>query len=641
MPNFKRFLSGIMALVITLSMFSCLGMVVANADYISGTVYGPLDGDTAVGNNKNGATVTTWRGKRNGETDWIQSLDKDGFETFNDTFQDYNNGFGVKSMKTLKDEYGENKFVYYAIEIYEKDSNGNFVLTDHKVKYGQDLLIKVYAKSNVYLITGTLDTLFTRKFFNINGKMAESPYYDPTRATITGDTLNNNGYPTSYSVAANNNNPLITRFKANRLSILGACGSKNANMVTTRTGLTQDFLNKYDSFKLSLFPDTSDTSITDSSSDLPVAEYTINVRTTAEDSNREKGSEATETVKVTNIGDIGDIGIDFHNSSDYATINTGTSMSVVLNKDDAANTKKKTTAAGVITDTRDMNHTFRLYGNEVNFYDADGTTVIKENEYDNGSTEADALTVKSSDIPSNPSKTGCEFKGWDLATATTDEEGNTVYKGDGVVDTVVSNADKDYYYVAVYEESTTPVTTYNITYKFNDGEKVSDINSQDLEAGAGIALPSIETTVPTGKQIVWTYTKAEDGSDIGTITTMPEYNVVATASFEYIDYTLTFKQDGAADVVQTYHYNDTITNIPALEQAAGSTKSWTYAKEDGTALGAITTMPACNVVQLLTLPSAHTISPSYASRIQTKAILYQIRLMAPNILFPHLRLTAA
>ena len=615
MPNFKRFLSGIMALVMTLSMFSCLDSVVANADYISGTVYGPLSGDTAVGKNKSGNVVTNWRGKRNGEKDWIQSLDKDEFEKYNDTYQDYNNGFGVKSYKELSEqEYIDKNFVYLAVAVYEEGSDGKYTLTDHKVKYGQKLLIKYYMKSNVWIKVMGSDLLFTRSFFNVNGEMAKNPYYDTTVGGSLTDTLNNRGYIASYDIKSqcNVNDPYGEAISEGTCTLTANPVVKNNKITTKSTGLSSEFLYKYDYIRLTTLRASTEDYITGTlcNTDENFLEYTINVRTTAEDSNRVKNSTATETVKVTNIGDIGEIGEDFHFDKDYDS-NTcqGNYVYVLLNATDDKSIAKLTFNSGVILDTRDMNHTFRLYGNEVNFYDADGTTRIKANEYDNGSTEADALTVKTSDIPSAPPKTGYEFKGWDLATATTDEKGNTVYKGDGVVDTVVSKADKDYYYVAVYEESTTPVTKYNITYKFNDGEKVSNIKSEDLEAGAGIALPSIETTVPTGKQIVWTYTKAEDGSDIGTITTMPEYNVVATASFEYIDYTLTFKQDGAADVVQTYHYNDTITNIPTLEQAAGSTKSWTYAKEDGTALGAITTMPACNVVATVnTTVSTHNIS---------------------------------
>ena len=608
MPNFKRFLSGIMALVITLSMFSCLDSVVANADYYSHTVYGSMTGDTDTGKDRKGNDVTTWRGLRNGTGDWGNNFgDNNGdtkakFETFNDTYQNYKsttNKFGIKTKKDLDTEYGEKKYVYLGLEIYEKDADGKLVLTDHKVKYGQELTLKIYMKSNVYLSNGTIAFTATRTFFDLNGANSGNAYYNTgstyTKNLNSNDTLNNCGYISNLDIKENNlvnTNNSIYQSGATYKVTANPCGTTwSSKYSDSNTGLGTYALQNWDVIAFSMNTVATKDRVAMTSDEYLFSEV-IKIRDAKEPSKKSSATDTSySTQKVLSVGDIGDIGMDFRTSTEYKSTAAHTSIYVSISASEIGAITYKNS---VITDTRDMNHTFRLYGTEYKYVNDDGSEITTQ-EY-----EPDAAVTAPTDTPTSSKGSSYTFLGWDY-------NGDGKYDSTDVAPTVAGETDVTV--TAIYEESTTPVTTYNITYKFNDGEKVNDIKSDDLEAGAGIALPSIETTVPTGKQIVWTYTKAEDSSDIGTITTMPEYNVVATASFEYIDYTLTFKQDGAADVVQTYHYNDTITNIPALEQAAGSTKSWTYAKEDGTALGAITTMPACNVVATVsTTVSTHNIS---------------------------------
>ena len=614
MPNFKRFLSGIMALVITLSMFSCLSTVVANADYISGTVYGPLSGDTGV-TNKSGADVTTWRGLRNGTGDWGNNFgDNNGdtkanFEAFNDTYQNYNsttNKFGIKSKKALDTEYSGKYYIYVGLEVYEKDADGNLVLTDHKVKYGQELTLKFYIKSNVYMCCSTVAFTSTRTFFDLNGpdrivgddvKIGSGQtYYSTSRAKnlAANDTLNNEGYLADAQPTSINTSHSLYENKGEYTITTNPCANSKIKYNNNNTGLDTYALYNWDYMAINITMDSNADKTVPMTSDEYFLTQVIKVREAKEPSKKSSATDTSySTQKVLSVGDIGDIGMDFRTSSDYKNGTAHTNFSITTSKESPRN-MVDAYKSNVITDTRDMNHTFRLYGTEYKYVNDDGSEITTQ-EY-----EPDAAVTAPTDTPISSKGSSYTFLGWDY-------NGDGKYDSTDVAPTVAGETDVTV--TAIYEESTTPVTKYNITYKFNDGEKVSNIKSDDLEAGAGIALPSIETTVPTGKQIVWTYTKAEDGSDIGTITTMPEYNVVATASFEYIDYTLTFKQDGAADVVQTYHYNDTITNIPTLEQAAGSTKSWTYAKEDGTSLGAITTMPACNVVATVnTTVSTHNIS---------------------------------
>ncbi len=591
MPNLKRFLSGIMALVITLSMFSCLSTVVANADYISGTVYGPMTGDSNTLKNKSGNDVSTWRGKRNGQSDWIESLSKEGFEAFNDTYQNYKKGFGIKSKTDLDKEYSGKKYLYLGIEVYEKNADGELELTDHKVKYGQELTIKYYIKSNVFIDNCQIPIEATRTFFDVNGTFSSLAYYKSTvKGLKTGDTLNNSGYANSKKpVDTNSDNSIVSIEDAGVIITMNCkpCAANQTWFKDSVTALGTYALENWDYVTAAVEVDSAfyEKGVP-ATSDEFLCSWVIKVRNAKEPSSKASANDtAYSTQQVVSVGSIGDLGFDFHISGDYGLARGAAQMNVTLNEEDnraALSYSTYTSDANVITDTRDMNHTFRLYGTEYKYVNDDGSEITTQ-EY-----EPDAAVTAPTDTPTSSKGSSYTFLGWD-------------YNGDGKYDAATDTAptvagETDVTVTAIYEESTTPVTKYNITYRFNDGEKVSDITSDSLEAGAGIALPSIETAVPTGKQIVWTYTKAEDGSDIGTITTMPEYNVVATASFEYINYTLTFKQDGKDDVVQTYHYNDTITNIPTLEQAVGSTKSWTYAKEDGTALGAITTMPACNVV---------------------------------------------
>ena len=604
MPNFKRFLSGIMALVLTLSMFSCLGTVVANADYNPNNVYGPMSGDTGTGSlikkdyyNSDGQLITgeeanTWRGLRSGAGDWGKDLNKTQFETFNDTYQDYNNGFGVKKYTDLTTEYGTDQgFVYTAIEVYEEDDDGNLTLTDHKVKYGQNLTIKFYIKSNKYIGSGVFDTQFTRKFFDINGDMdlasgydtpVHNAYYDSAYGEKTGDTLNNNGYVEQYQLTYNSSNNISVAMgnTSGTFAITGApCAVKvfygdSYNSMSATAA-------KYDYLRFVGSPGTKQTKCVLGSQDTYVAQYTIKVRDEYEPS--KKSIDATDnftgdgivneydTIKSMKIGTIGEIGTDFHYSCDYYKNN-----SYYFYVADKRNSNPSITGEtyltytkNVILDTRDMNHTFRLYGTEYTYVNDDGSTVVTSQEY-----EPDAAVTAPTETPKSTVDSSKKFLGWD-------------YNGDGKYDaatdvppTTAGSEDKTV--TAIYGEAGGETETkYTITW-------VDGTTSTPVEYAEGDTVEIPTLTAPTGYTAKWVYSTAlTDG------TKMPATAVTATATYTAIDYTITFTLDGEklADYSKTYHYGDTVT-IPTIEDKEGcTTPTWSYdvALIDGTK------MPASNV----------------------------------------------
>ena len=607
MPNFKRFLSGIMALVITLSMFSCLGAVVANAedatyDYYGTNgkqvVYGPMVGDKSLTLDDGKTNVSTWRGLRNGADDWCKALNKSEFETFNDTYQNYKKGFGVKSYAKLAEEYGDKMFVYTAIAIYETDDDGEtWYLTDHKVKYGQTLQIRQYIKSNVFICNASIDTVFTRAFFDVNsdydftnikGKKYHAAYCDSELAKKTGDTLNNAGYAALYDISEDTDpeyieepeesNDLGTAFGSGEIKLTASPSA--TSVFFNQAHVSSSMLptsNKFDYVLIYGLLKATQTTAISAKSDLAVYQYQVNVRSTEEASNRSgpittkaEATAAYDTIKTMNIGAIGEVGVDFHYSREYYSDSPYTFDIVTDDTSNRFNNRHTAYEYNVITDTRDMNHTFRLYGNEVKFYDADGKTLMGEKEYDYSDDSVD-LTVTVSDIVKSTDKAGYEFKGWDLATATTDDSGNTIYKGDGVADTVNGTADDDYTYVAIYDKSASAVT-YKVNYIYNG----NNIGSEELEAGAALTLPTDKLTVITGKKIVWTYVNADTSETIDAVTAMPAHNLTVTATLEDIKYTITYPEGYEA---QTYTYGQTVTPHEITQDETGVIKSWTFSPE--------------------------------------------------------------
>ena len=627
MPNFKRFLSGIMALVLTLSMFSCLGTVVANADYYgtsgSQTVYGPMSGDTGPlirkdYTNSDGQLITgeeanTWRGLRAGASDWCKEMTREEFETFNSKYQDYANGFGIKTYVDLNNYYKASnaKFLYIGLEIYEEDANGNLVLTDHKVKYGQKLTVKYYLKSNVYVCNYTQDTNFTRTFFDINADMdlskgLHTAYYDTAKGAKTGDNLNNTGYFSQKAVQRDNTSKIGREMlddDGKEIGEITITGNPCATIFQYNDEYTSmnSTSNKFDLIRI-LFdvPVNATTGIKSSGtySNTAVFSYTIKVRDQLEASKKakeyttldvlldENGNEMEDEetgdpiyesiednlkydkAQATHVGDIGEIGTDFHYSVNYNDENVFNKFYITTTSVDKGNAVPAN-SNNVILDTRDMNHTFRLYGTEYTYVNDDGSTVVTSQEY-----EPDAAVTAPTETPKSTVDSSLKFLGWD-------------YNGDGKYDaatdvppTTAGSEDKTV--TAIYGEAGGETETkYTITW-------VDGTTSTPVEYAEGDTVEIPTLTAPTGYTAKWVYSTAlTDG------TKMPATAVTATATYTAIDYTITFTLDGEklADYSKTYHYGDTVT-IPTIEDKEGcTTPTWSYdvALIDGTK------MPASNV----------------------------------------------
>ena len=137
MTNAKRFLSAAMALVMALTMFSCLGAV-AGASY------------------------------EHASNNWDRQF------SASETYE-------IKDYADLAAIYGDTNevstksWIYLASEFLEKDPNGTieidnetWSLTDHYVEPGQELYVRYYIKSNCGGGLFQIQSLYSRSFFDVN-----------------------------------------------------------------------------------------------------------------------------------------------------------------------------------------------------------------------------------------------------------------------------------------------------------------------------------------------------------------------------------------------------------------------------------------------------------------------------------------
>ena len=512
MSNFKRVLSAFMAVLMVLGMFSCL-------------------------------TTVSFAGSAEGYIHDANNWDK----TYTDYTASQNNN--VKSYAELLNEYGSDPFIYYAVQVFEKadastpgafEAEGSYwVDTDHKVQPDDELLVRYYLKSSVYVADIYSFTFFSRKFFDIdnnpNKKYTSSKDYAVTNKYVA-DGLYNDGYrsaiPLSTSPIINQDGPLVTNLPDgctvnDSLLIYQRASAFKANLRTERTVNTYNGLSVTDSYSWDTFilywlydyPITVD--LPDQlgvlfDSDEYWGQNVIKVRSTSEPYKGTAG-----TVNYVEDGAVGYIGME--EAYDGGKVGTATHLINITTGPDASISQSVKAQSGVNCTvlTADTNHIFVIAddsapqaGNSVNFYD--GTTQLTNLTIANQTGTVDISSVTTS-------KAGFNFLGW------ADSNGNAVTSVDA------SQGDVNVYAI------------WGITATFTANGATYD--TQNVQVGANITAPATSPTQAGAVFAGW-YDSADATQ------TIVNFPVVASTAVNYVakfsqQYTITFMDRGSSVGSQT------------------------------------------------------------------------------------------
>lgn len=516
MTNAKRFLSAVMALVMVLTMFSCLG-VVAGASYDHGS---------------NG-TSTNWdRAFNPNETYEIKDYD-DLAAIYGDTSDAY-----------------DSSWLYVATEVYEEDPNGDvqlddgttWSLTDHYVQPGQELYIRYFLKSNCAIGVFGIHALMTRSFFDVNACTDATPAYSATAKP--NDGFNNTKYATSKLLGQglageiNQNNVLAGDQGSGLKFATQTCGATAMNGVyTTRLGYSQDWRNQFDIMQ-SNYTIPANYYTVPLTSDEYLFAYRIKVRTTAEPVNG-----GPNTVNPVPDDTVGYFGIDentsrlkHQNAYIYFGLGAqpnGSSQSAPSFELTSAGNRPAITYDTFLTE--DFNHTFKIGTPGAQPLDHTATF------YD-GQTELTSLAITGSGsvtLPAAPTApTGKVFGGW--------SDGTTTY-GAGASYTLSA----DVAFTAVWNDA-----YYDV--KFYDGSTEYSSLAQNVAYGTSINLPAAQTK--SGFRF--------DGWMLG----QTKYNAGAAYTVtDNADFTAAWNQLYTATFVDD---SSGATLAPAAEYAAGETVSF-------------------------------------------------------------------
>ncbi|MBQ6467922.1 MAG: InlB B-repeat-containing protein [Clostridia bacterium] len=552
MSNFKRFLSAVMAFVMAFGMLTCLGSVVASAAISPPTVV-----DYSF-KNKNQVTDVFYRGYRNGSDDW-QAVTAANFDVYNAAYQNYNDGFGIKSYEDLCDEYGDDPFIYYGIEVLESDGE----LTDHYVEPGDELTLRAYCKSNVYITGFNAVIMGSRRFFDFNGPTYTAKGFWSSSLDKQGDGLNNTGY-TAMAMKApdaiNDLNPMITDDVTGgddpetTIEISPKTISQHSGMTVGKTGLDASLLNSLDYYLATVsIGNIGRYEGLYAQTDEWLFDWIITVRTESEPYQKPKANASASSYGRVNPFDtdsdgvndylIGDLGIDINSCSNVTNGQRAQAFNCVLDADTDAADEDNSYNLGVVVDMTGCDHVFKL-GEAPSgpivvphtvTYTVDGETYATQSY-------AEGATITA---PAEPTKEGYTFVGW--------SDGTNTYTSAQV--SAMTMGSSNLSFTAVFQENA-PVT-HTVTWVFNNG--TSPV-TETLAVGSSITPPAAPEK--TGYEFIgWDNIPA----------TMPSQDITITAQWEAIDYTVTFNPDnGEAATVQTYNYGDAIT-APAAPVKTGYT----------------------------------------------------------------------
>ncbi len=545
MTKAKRFLSAVMAVVMVMTMLSCLG-VVASA-YVH---------DIASAGSK-WATETTPGGPG-----------------------------AAMSYEDLADLYGDvddnvdNPWVYLAIEAYEKvsetvvvDADSNFTedgtewtLTDHYVQPDQVLYFKFYVKANCYGGTWQYTQQFDRKFFDILS-MSYSDLEDGATDPVTykysatndrdgsglwtGNYTNNADKCEYFSGKTNKQNPYwANKNKLNMNSNSGGAWAqtKRQSNGTTQCGLDPDITKNWDVIYAYLVAGTSNTATPELFTDQYLYSFKLKVRSTAEPYKKNQG-----TVNYVENGAVGHIGFD-NNFSKIAGAGKYSYTNLCAEEGETLGAATNMNLGGSVAAidesryfTEDCNHTFVIgtpgdtpqTGYTATFFD--GQTELTDLE------ETDATSIT---LPAALTKTGYTFAGW--------SDGTTTYQA-GSSYTLTADTE----FTAVWTED-----TYSI--KFYDGaSEYTSLATTATYTNNSITLPAAQTK--TGFRF--------DGWSDGTSTYQPgaSYTVSADTNFSAVWtqlYTATFvDEDTTSYGSAQYAAGDAIV-YPSVTAREGFTYAW-------------------------------------------------------------------
>ena len=557
MTKAKRFLSAVMAVVMVMTMLSCLGVVASAYVHDVASMGAKWTTETTPGGP--GAAMLY---------DDLAALYGD-----------------VEDNTTTP-------WVYLALEAYEKvdetvvvDASSNFedddgvewTLTDHYVQPDQELFFKFYQKSNCYGGTWQYSQQFDRTFFDVlstSYKTIKNGTYTPATKTYsaTSDKDGSGLYTGTYVNAKeddmffggiyNENNPYWE--KGNTLKLNSNSGglwqqTKRNNDGTTKCGLDPEITAKWD--VMFAFPQAGqdDTSTPELFNDEYLYSFRLKVRSTAEP----YMGDTTNTVNYVPEGTVGHIGMDMNmtriaDSGRYIYTNLAAEEGATLGA--ASNMQAGGSVPALDANsymTEDCNHTFKIgnppvagEGYTAKFFD--GATEYTALE------QTDATTIT---LPAAQTKEGYTFGGWN--------DGTTTYAA-GASYTLTANTN----FTAVWDE-----ITYSIKY-FDGASEYASLAQTATYTNNSITLPAAQTK--TGFRF--------DGWSDGTTTYAAgaSYTVSADTNFSAVWtqlYTATFvDEDSTSYGSAEYAAGETIT-FPTVTAREGFTYAWDPA---------LTTMPAQN-----------------------------------------------
>ena len=554
MTKAKRFLSAVMAVVMVLTMLSCLG-VVASA--------------------------------------YVHDVASEGSKWSSETTP---GGPGAAlSYETLAGIYGDtdvnttSPWVYLALEAYEKVSdvapatvdtnhiiqvgNDSWTLTDHYVQPGQELYFIFYQKSNCYGGTWQYSQQFDRQFFDVlsTSYTKLSPLTPATKGYASADDFDGSGLytktyvtnkkdPAFFGGVMNSSNPYWD--KGNELIMSSAQAGKWKETKPTngvsKCGLDAAITNKWDCIYAILQAGTDDTTTPELFNDEYLYSFKLKVRTTTE--TYQGGNSTFNPVPE---GTVGHIGIDnnmtrISGTGKYIYTNLAAEEGETLGAASNMNLGGSVPAIGESAYmTEDCNHTFKI-GNP-----GSGPSTFNAKFYD-GQTEYTDLAQNGTSItlPAAQTKTGYTFSGW--------SDGTNTYVA-GASYTLTQDTD----FTAVWTED-----TYTIKY-YDGASEYASLAQSATYTNNTITLPAAQTK--SGFRFA--------GWNDGTTTYQPgaSYTVSADTNFSAVWtqlYTATFvDEDSTSYGSYEYAAGETIT-YPTGTAREGYTYAWDPA--------GVTTMPAAD-----------------------------------------------
>ncbi len=441
----------------------------------------------------------------------------------------------IKKYADLVKDYGTNVtdgyvdgFVYFGYEFYEKDADGNYALTDYYVKPGDQLMVKVYVKSNMMCGDFVLCSMFDKNYWDV-----KLLYDNVPEDQIDEDTGYNYGVEPFTNV-----NTAHTCYEDRQFSVMMTSmpsdGANTTWLGKNCCGFSDEYRANHDFVMISSLVNKSPAPAYEFTDDAYMFEYKVKVKTGLADgttfsteSPRELWQIPTYTRYLNRKGNI------FCSHPSQTDVNFGSTLNINKMPDSIT----KGYLDYLLLD--DLSHTFTIgnppAGNEHKAtFKVDGTEYSSANYASGASVPAPA---------ENPSKEGYTFLGWAI-------EGT-----DTVLTFPQTMGNADVTYVAVFEE----IVKYTATFMV-DGSVYDTV--KEYAEGETIVAPS---------------DPHKDGYKFSgwnpTVGTMGTSNITFNAQWTANTYNVKFyKEKTDASAYQTLSVKfDGAYNLPAAPSKTGYT----------------------------------------------------------------------